>query len=187
MEAAKDEIAAWVKLYTADMFAYTMSRISNTTVAEDIVQNVFLAALESYAKFEKKASPKTWLFSILKHKIADHYRQRYKQLENFQTSDASENLFDEHNRLIEPCSSIVWNTDDELLDNEEFLLALHQCIHELPKKMSTVVELKYLNGADSHLVCEQLQITQTNFWQIMHRAKLLLKSCLEKKWFKPGN
>jgi RNA polymerase sigma-70 factor (ECF subfamily) len=50
--------------------------------------------------------------------------------------------------------------------------------------MSAVVELKYLYETDSNIVCENLNISKTNFWQIMHRAKLLLKTCLENKWFK---
>jgi len=53
--------------------------------------------------------------------------------------------------------------------------------------MSTVVELKYLDGTDSQSVCQKLEISQANFWQIMHRAKLLLKTCLENKWFKSGS
>ncbi len=149
MVAATDEISSWVKAYTADLYAYTLSKVENKLTAEDIVQNTFLSALESLHRFESKSVPKTWLFSILKNKIADYYRQKYKQVENFSVSDAADGLFDENGRLKAPCSSIQWSTDEELLDNPEFLLALHHCIEALPKKMSTVVELKYLDGTDS--------------------------------------
>ncbi|MFN2439931.1 MAG: sigma-70 family RNA polymerase sigma factor [Chitinophagaceae bacterium] len=184
MVAAKKEISSWVKAYTTDLYTYTLSKVADKLTAEDIVQNTFLSALESLHRFESKSGPKTWLFSILKNKIADYYRQKYKQVENFSISDASDGLFDENGRLKTPCSSIQWSTDEELLDNREFLQALHYCIEALPKKMSTVVELKYLEGTDSQHVCQKLDITQANFWQIMHRAKLLLKTCLENKWFK---
>ncbi len=184
MVAAKEEISSWVKTYTADLYAYSLSKVADKRTAEDIVQNTFLSALESLHRFEGKSGPKTWLFSILKNKIADYYRQKYKQVENFSVSDAADGLFDEKGRLKAPCTSIQWSTDEELLDNPEFLQALHYCIEALPKKMSTVVELKYLEGADSQRVCQKLEISQSNFWQIMHRAKLLLKTCLENKWFK---
>ena len=47
MVAATDEISSWVKAYTADLYAYTLSKVKNKLSAEDIVQNTFLAALES--------------------------------------------------------------------------------------------------------------------------------------------
>jgi RNA polymerase sigma-70 factor (ECF subfamily) len=187
MVAATDEISSWVKAYTADLYSYTLSKVENKLTAEDIVQNTFLSALESLHRFESKSGPKTWLFSILKNKIADYYRQKYKQVENFSVSDAADGLFDENGRLKAPGSSIQWSTDEALLDNPEFLQALHHCIEALPTKMSTVVELKYLDGTDSQSVCQKLEISQANFWQIMHRAKLLLKTCLENKWFKSGS
>ncbi len=99
MVAASDEISSWVKAYTADLYAYTLSKVSDKLAAEDIVQNTFLSALESLHRFESKSAPRTWLFSILKNKIADYYRQKYKQVENFSVSDAADGLFDENGRL----------------------------------------------------------------------------------------
>lgn len=184
MVAVRDEITSWVKAYTADLFAYALSKVSDKPTAEDMVQNTFLSAFESYDKFEHKSGAKTWLFSIIKNKIADHYRQKYKLVEQNSVHDPSEALFDANGRLKAPCSSIEWRMDDELLDDPEFLRALHGCIASLPHKMSVVVELKYIDGSNSKKVCEKLAISQTNFWQIMHRAKLLLKTCIENKWFK---
>lgn len=187
MIAVRDEIASWVKAYTGELFSYTVSRVPDTSTAEDIVQETFLAAVEAHAKFQQKSTPRTWLFSILKHKIADHYRQKYKRVENNSLDGAADGLFDAKGRLQAPCSSIQWRIDEDLLDDPEFLQALQHCIQALPQKMSAVVVLKYLDGTDSQSVCKQLNISQTNFWQIMHRAKLLLKTCLENKWFKTGS
>ncbi|HVK97008.1 MAG TPA: sigma-70 family RNA polymerase sigma factor [Flavisolibacter sp.] len=187
MLAVKDEVSSWVKAYTADLFSYTISKVPDEATAEDIVQETFLSALEAYHTFQQKSAPKTWLFSILKHKIADYYRQKYKQVENLSNGGAVGDLFDSNGRLKAPCSSIEWRMEEELFDDPKFLQALHHCIEALPQKMSTVVELKYLKGANSEYVCQQLNITQSNFWQIMHRAKLLLKSCIENKWFRTGS
>jgi RNA polymerase sigma-70 factor (ECF subfamily) len=187
MVAVRDEITSWVKAYTPELYAYAVSKTSDVTTAEDIVQNTFLSAFEAYSTFENRSHPRTWLFSILKNKIADHYRNRYKQVENSYIDDATDVLFDKNGRLKAPCSSIKWSTDEELLDNKDFINALNGCIDALPNKMSAVVELKYLNNSDSQAVCRKLDITPANFWQIMHRAKLLLKTCLENKWFKTEN
>lgn len=184
MVAVKDEIASWVRTYTSELFAYTITRVKDRETAEDLVQNTFLAAVEQQAKYEQLSQPKTWLFAILKNKIADYFRQQYKKSGDYTLKDAVSSLFDEHGRLKAPCSSIQWSTEEELLDNTEFLEALEGCLEGLPSKWSSVVRLKYLDGCDTSKVCKDLDITPSNFWQIMHRAKLQLKSCLENKWFK---
>lgn len=187
MVANKDELTNWVKAYTHDLYAYSISRVNKKEIAEDLVQNTFLAAVENHHNFAQKSQPKTWLFAILKNKIASYYRQQYQKSENIALKDALVSLFDEKGRMKEPCTSIQWSTDEELLDNMDFIRTLQGCLDGLPKKWSSVVELKYLNSCNSELVCQELNITPANFWQIMHRAKLQLKICLENKWFKTGN
>lgn len=187
MVTTKEEITLWVRNYTHELYAYTISRVNKKEVAEDLVQNTFLAAVEQHKSFEQRSHPKTWLFAILKNKIASYYRQQYQKSAHLPLKDAVVSLFDEHGRLKAPCSSIQWSTDEELLDNQDFIRTLQGCLDGLPKKWSSVVELKYLNGCDSEKVCRELDITPANFWQIMHRAKLQLKACLENKWFKTNN
>ncbi len=182
MIADKSEMTLWVKTYTADLLAYTTTRISDKVAAEDLVQDTFLAAMEASRSFERQSNPKTWLLSILKRKIADYYRRQYKQV-HYQFVHPADELFDEHGRMITPCASARWDMDEDLLDDQNFLRVLRTCLEALPPKWSSVVELKYLDGTDSRTVCQKLEITPSNFWQIMHRAKLQLKSCLEKKWF----
>lgn len=183
MESDTKELSAYVKAYTSELLAYTLTRISDRSTAEDLVQDTFLAAAEAYGRFEKRSSPKTWLFSILKNKIADYYRLQYKQI-SYQFVANTDTLFDENAWLKAPCSSVRWSMNEELLDDEDFLLALKSCLDKLPEKWSSVVALKYLYGNDGTTVCQKLEITASNFWQIMHRAKLQLKTCLENKWFK---
>ncbi len=74
MPTLKNEIIAAIKTYTKDLFSYTIDKVKKKEVAEDIVQETFLAAYQSYDNFQNKSHIKTWLFSILKHKIADYYR-----------------------------------------------------------------------------------------------------------------
>ncbi|MGI8581930.1 MAG: RNA polymerase sigma factor, partial [Chitinophagaceae bacterium] len=73
------EISSWVKTYTKDLLTYTISKVHQNELAEDLVQDTFLSAYQSYENYKGRSNVKTWLFSILKHKIADHYRSKYKQ------------------------------------------------------------------------------------------------------------
>ncbi len=188
MIADKNEITTWVKAYTRDLYAYTQSKIPDKEAAEDIVQNTFLAAVESYSKFRHDSNPKTWLFAILKNKIADYLRQKYKQTDINQSFDPLEICFDKDGSW-NPCHKPEhWLFDEEeLLDNPEFNQVLKNCVEHLPAKWSSAVQLKYFYEDNSNEICDRLKITLTNFWQMIHRAKVMLRFCLESNWFNKQN
>ncbi|WP_246229552.1 RNA polymerase sigma factor [Mucilaginibacter humi] len=72
----------WVDNHADYLYAYAISRISDEEQARDLVQEVFLAALERAGKFEGKSTERTWLTAILKNKIVDVYRKRSSGLAN---------------------------------------------------------------------------------------------------------
>jgi RNA polymerase sigma-70 factor (TIGR02943 family) len=186
--SANETISQWVNEYADEMFRYTYSKVSKQEVAEDIVQNTFLAACQSFSNFRKESSAKTWLFSILKNKIIDYYRSAYKRTETLNYQD-KENAFEayffsEDDHWKNENEPRVWNSDEHLLDNADFNFTLNNCIEKLPSKWSLAIQLKYIDDKDSSDICKDLEITSSNYWQILHRAKLQLRECLEKNWFK---
>ena len=66
----------WVSMYADYLYTYAAFRINDQDMAKDLVQETFLAALESREKFKRRSSEKTWLTAILKNKIIDVYRSR---------------------------------------------------------------------------------------------------------------
>ncbi len=60
--------------------------------------------------------------------------------------------------------------------------ALRDCISRLPPNWRSVFIDKMVDHKDSEVVCKDNEITESNFWVIMHRAKLQMRACLEKKW-----
>ncbi len=183
MDRIKEDIIDYVKTYTKDLFGYAMTKVRQKETAEDLVQETFLAASGSLASYEGKSNVKTWLFSILKHKIADYYRYKYKKA-NEVSFGIIDNFFDENQNWKPEHRPISWTNDKELLDDPEFSKTFENCIAGLPEKWSSAVRLKYLEENDTKIICVELEITTSNFWQIMHRAKLHLRNCLELKWFK---
>ncbi len=93
----KAEISTWVKNYTTDLLSFTITKVEQKEVAEDLVQDTFLSAYQSYENYKGKSNAKTWLFSILKHKIADHYRSKYKKSSEFSLGIIDE-FFDKNHR-----------------------------------------------------------------------------------------
>ena len=65
----------WTNTYADELFGYAMSKTSNSALSEDLVQDTFLGGLKSQKNFKGDSTERTWLFSILKFKIADHYRK----------------------------------------------------------------------------------------------------------------
>ncbi len=174
----------WVNKYSDNMFSWALHKTSSKETAEDLVQETFLSALKSYDKFEGKSNPKTWLFSILNNKINDIYRSNFRTpvVNNF--SDLT-SFFDEKGQWEPEQRPLNWVGDSEhLLDNQEFQTTLSQCMHKLPQNWLSVVQLKYLEERNSQLICQELNISATNLWQILHRAKLQLRKCIEINWFK---
>ena len=166
------------------MYSWAFHKLANTELAKDFVQDTFLAAAEKLETFKGNSSPKTWLFSILNHKIIDYYRKKINQpihMENQAFSVFFENDGGWNKNQIPK----KWQDEDEghLLDNDEFNKVLHKCLDALPEQWSICVKLKYLIEKKGEEICQELEITPSNFWQIVHRAKLRLRDCIENNWY----
>lgn len=177
-------IKHWVELYSDSMYSWAFYKTSNKEVSEDLVQDTFMVAVQTFNKFEGKSDPKTWLFAILNHKIYDHYRKNFRNpilIENA----TLQNLFDSNGSWIPEEKPQLWGDDTEhLLDDTEFQKTLKLCMGRLPENWSMAIHFKYLDERNSEQICQELGIATTNFWQILHRAKLQLRKCLELNWFK---
>ena len=159
-----------------------MFKTSSNAIAEDLVQDSFLAAAENIRGFKGESSAKTWLFSILNHKIIDFYRKKTNKNISLDNETLS-TFFDENGTWQKEKRPNLWDNDEKhLLDDADFLVILKKCMDALPEKWSTSVKLKYLSGKKGKLICKELGITPTNFWQTIHRAKLKLRDCIENNW-----
>jgi DNA-directed RNA polymerase specialized sigma24 family protein len=59
---------------------------------------------------------------------------------------------------------------------------LVECLEKLPEKWKGIVASKYLEEKESDEICKDFDITSSNLWVIIHRAKLVLRDCLLTKW-----
>ena len=173
----------WVNQYTGDLVSWATHKVSDKELAKDLVQDTFLAAALKMESFKGESSAKTWLFSILNYKIIDYYRSKVKQTSTFENQSFS-NFFSSDGEWLADKKPIAWDESDvNLLDNVDFNEVFKECIDALPEKWSMSVKLKYLMSKKGEEICQELGITPTNFWQIMRRAKLQLRECIENNWF----
>ena len=178
-------IETWVDQFTDGMMSWAYHKIGRKEIAEDIVQDVFVAAYQSYQRFEGQSSPKTWLYAILNRKIADYFRDQYKgaHTEEDHSQPLMQMMFAPDGHWSDYGRPQEWHEDANLLDNPEFQSTLTDCMHKLPPNWHAVIQYRFIEEKKSEDVCQELQITSTNLWQIMHRAKIQLRKCLEMHWF----
>jgi RNA polymerase sigma-70 factor (ECF subfamily) len=121
MVTQNKNLTQWVETYTGELYSWAFHKLPNVELAQDLVQDTFLAATEKIESFKGKSSPKTWLFSILNHKIIDYYRKKVNQTVPHENKSLA--------RFFEPEGfwkgnrrSGKWYDDDEenLLDNHDF-------------------------------------------------------------------
>ena len=81
----------WVNLYADPLFHYALLRTADKAIAEELVQETFVAALSTLSnnRCRGESAGKTWLTGILKHKISDHLRRKYRhQAQSFEEINA---------------------------------------------------------------------------------------------------
>ena len=184
----------WIDKYADYLYSFAYNRVNDGETAKDLVQETFLSALKARDGFKGEATEKTWLVSILKRKIIDLYRknaahpqQSFEESEQYKVAYShyfSETGFmqGEWNKTNAPKP---WNVlEKNNMEQKEFKHILSQCLNKLPKMWASVFSLKYLEEEESESICKELNITSSNYWVIIHRAKLQMRECLEKNWIK---
>lgn len=174
----------WVDNYSDYLFNYTISRVSDREIAQDLVQETFLAGLKSMQNFKGEASERTWLISILKRKIIDYYRKinsnKGKAEVRITYNDDSET---EGDWLQERVADPFDKTAEDTLENSELGDAIHECLEKLPQKQASVFKMKSLLDYETEAICNELNITPSNLWVIVHRARTAMADCLKENWY----
>ena len=152
--------------------------------AEDCVSDVLTQAFEHRDKFRGDSSLRTWLTSILKNRCIDLLRKQWREQPLEETPSGEQdfdNLFDETGHYAEMPSHV--RDPAELCQEEGFLVAVQNCIDRLPKRIGQVFVLREVFGSDTGELCKDLGITTSNVWVQLYRARMMLRTCLEKGGF----
>ncbi len=180
----------WVNLYGDILYRYGIARVRNIEVAEDLVQETLLAALKAQEKYAGRASEKTWLIGILKHKIIDYFRKASREKDQvFDDSlganedENKEDYFDQQGSWRVGFSN--WSKPEKEMEQVEFIKVLQQCIDRLPDRMAQLFMLREFEDMKTEEICELLSIsTMNNFWVMLSRVRMQLRGCLEINWIK---
>ena len=175
----------WVDEHGDVLYGFALVRLRSPDLAENAVQETFLAALQAMDSFSGRSSERTWLVGILKNKIYDHFRRAAREApldEDARAGEPAEDLFDDRGRWkVGPAD---WGSaPDSAVGRAEFMEVLRRCIVDLPGKQGVLFTMKELDHVGTGEICKVLAISETNLWVMMHRARARLRRCLELNWF----
>lgn len=164
------------------LLSFAMSKLRDLDLAKDLVQDTFLSALTKLDSFEHRSKLRTWLTSILNRKIIDHWRKAETRYTDPVSSFFNQDGKHSGNWLESKGNQGKLETIEYQIGKEETMVELAECLDKLPEKWRGVVASKYLDENESDEICKDFEITPSNLWVIIHRAKLVLRDCLQAKW-----
>lgn len=173
----------------ADMLRYAKHQLRHHDAAEDLVQDAIESALRHANEFAGRSTLKTWMFGILRHRIADHHRQGRRMVPwSNLIGDGEE--WDEHVDALITANGLwqqgeappSWASPHESLQSSQFWRAVERCVAELPAAAGQAFLMKELMGLDCNEISEQLGITTGNCHVMLHRARVKLRESALQKW-----
>ncbi len=175
----------WLADHGNYLYRYAMTMTRDSEQAEDAVQECLLAALSHLDSYQGNASERTWLTSILRNKLIDSIRRHSREtsLDDIETvmntMPDEDDLFDRTHHWAEKPSD--WGNPVAMLDNKLFWQALHYCLEHMPKKLAQLFMLREINGEETEIICQELNISPTNVWTMLYRSRMGLRQCLDRK------
>ncbi len=185
MAATASLDASAVQQHRTYLLRYASLQLRDAGAAEDAVQDTLVAAIEGADRFAGKSSVKTWLTGILKHKIVDHVRRQTREQPlisgdgegDANESDIADTLFLADGHWRQPPSN--WGDPDKALENKAFMAVFEECAKHIPAKTARAFMMREVMECETDEICKELNVTTTNCWVLLHRARLSLRECLE--------
>jgi RNA polymerase sigma-70 factor (ECF subfamily) len=170
------------------LYRYARARLSRPEEAEDLVQETFLAALQAAGTFAGRSTVRTWLTGILRNKLIDRLRLRHGTqvaADVGHTDEWIDGLYDRTGHW--KAAPGRWGSDPvELLQRQEFWQAFEACRAGLPERLRDVLSLRLLDDVPAAAICKALGVSPTNLWTLLHRARVRLWHCLDRKGLGPS-
>lgn len=156
------------------------------------MQEALAGALKNTGSFARRSALKTWVFSILKNKIADIHRRR-KRLPEYSSlpTDAAEEddldtLFDDRGFWRSDERPADWSSPFETMQNEHFWRVFETCLQGLSAIQSHIFMMREFLECESDEICDSAGISVSNLHTQLYRSRLRLRECLENRWFLEG-
>ncbi|BFU91288.1 MAG: RNA polymerase sigma24 factor [Nitrospira sp.] len=187
-ESAFDEL---VTRHHSALIRMAMGYVADREVAEEVVQDTWMAVIEGFGRFEGRSSLRTWIFGIMIHKAKDRgvREKRHATFSSFESVGADSEEAVDPSRFhqsgertghwVFPPQPWDEQTPEKLLASQQAVNAMNQAIEALPRTLRDVLILCDVQGINAKEICEILKITATNLYVRLHRARERVRQAVE--------
>jgi RNA polymerase sigma-70 factor (ECF subfamily) len=178
-ESAFSELVA---RYELGMLKMAQAYLGDRVLAEEVVQETWLAIVRTIRKFKRRSSVKTWLFGILLNQARKQAARWPKELpdrsQGRRDDDGSSDWFDDEGEWRS--KQVGWgsNPESDLL-SQEAVEHIYEAIASLPEKQRAAFVLSAIEGWTPEEVCDLMKISSTNRRVLLHLAKTRLQQMLD--------
>ncbi len=179
------DVDGWLTRHGDALYRFALLQVRNEDVARDLVQETLLAAWKGRAGYQGRSSERTWFTAILKNKIADHFRASAREVplddrDDAEAEDTDGEWADDGHFAVPPAA---WRDPEGSLAQSQFWAVVEQCLAGLPEGQRSAFVLREVHGESTDEICKQLDVSASNVWVLLHRARHRLRACLEQRWF----
>ncbi|MBA4110001.1 MAG: RNA polymerase subunit sigma [Leptothrix sp. (in: Bacteria)] len=180
--------SGYLSLLRQQMVKFAHLHLGDAHLAEDAVQEALAGALVGAERFAGRAALKTWVFAILKNKVADVLRHKQRMVDasslcKENEEDATNELFDQRGHWLADSRPTAWDDPQACLAQQQFWLVFEACLEGVPAQHSRVFMMREFMGFETDEICLTVGITSANLFVMLHRARLRLQECLGQRWF----
>lgn len=186
-----DELAfeELIRMYHGALLRVAQIYVSSRAVAEEVVQETWLAVLNGIDRFEGRSSLKTWIFRILANRAKTRAEREgrtipFSALRNPEgvpepAVDADRFQDPEHPRYPGHWASPPTDWPEARLLGDETQRLIEEAIKRLPASQRAVIALRDVQGWSAEEVCNALELSETNQRVLLHRARSKVRRALE--------
>ncbi|MDI1350216.1 sigma-70 family RNA polymerase sigma factor [Aquabacterium sp.] len=189
-EPAPDSLAdaGFVAALRQQMVKFARLHLGDSHLAEDAVQEALVGAWTGGKRFAGRSAFKTWVFAILKHKVADLLRHKQRMVDAGSLLKEGEeqsldDFFDNRGHWLQDAKPAAWRCPEASLEQQQFWAVLEVCLDGMPAAQGRVFMMREFMDFETEEICATVGISSGNFFVMMHRARLRLRECLDQRWF----
>ena len=160
-----------VRTHQAEIRGFIVRKTGDLAVADDLAQEVFLAALTQISKLKESSRLRAWLFAVARNKVVDYLRQKSSKLTGH-VAGIENILIDE---------STARSSNESPFEDELVINALRECIEKLSGGAKAIVSARYFAGQDSKQIAIQTNKAADAIRMSLMRIRKALASCIRRK------
>lgn len=173
----------WLDQHGDYLYRYALLWTGDPSLAEVLLQETLMAAGSICEERQPHELERAWLKGILSQRLAEQLCHAAKGNES--QSALELDLFEASGEWKGDQAPLSWPVDAvKQIEPGEFWPTLNRCLSGLPRRVVTAFTLREIGGRRADEICELLDMSRDDLWELLHVARAKLRGALEDEWFR---